>query len=890
MNTSPLVEYLRSSLPGSSLAFVVSALRQDPVLWESLQDPDLWHHISAQSRPDPEDWSPASLGLLALQLEGAGELQPSILRADLQFPLELGLRRRAAKTFENLSTGQGSLMQGCGEMDCHAPAVLAQSVLLALALRERRRLTGSWSRLGEELIKATSARPLSPSASVDGAVNLSADPFYATWRTPLACLYGLVPDAFDMLRSLLTPGIPASHHAVVVHIMLSNPLPPEKAHNQLRALLSALPLAEGILLLDQLYLKRPEMASPLAEELLSLRYDPGLSPQPALPAQANYPAYIDHLDHLLLQARINQLAVKPDQALPFLNAAVEASNRLQAELASLIAQNAAQRGDVSAALPALKQAVQLAPDNPIYQANLALAQLADTPVEQPAADQLQAAPTREALAIHPHPTLLMTEARIAALKGDQEKARRSAQAFLDQMNETPTVADATSAAYYLISRHGLVDQTSLPGKDFTRLLLDLDLPTGAATCATLVLKVQPDDPELLALLARAQAATGNLVDAAGSLELALCLSPRRPDLHRQLAGYYERLEDWKAALEQYSSLLDGETEGVPTVDDLHKLAACALQVGEAQAAVQACQRALAMNAEDGLAHSHIGRALVTLSDLTGAEEHLTLATQYAPALVEPWLGLAHLQKDAGRAQQALETLRAGSQAAVENPELYLELGEAYLADWEGRGHPAPTQALAMFQHAYSLATGPADAPERPYTGSLIPIALRLGQTLHQLGHANEARLVLEPAYQADPAYPELSYTYAQVMLALGEPETALPALKLVIDSGAGNLPTYLDYARALISIQEQPEEAVRSLRKVLELDPSHAEAMALLAEGLAACGEYNAALEFLPGCHGNQPCRRPCLVLAPVSWTGKDSPVLRPARNRHGFPARSCPG
>ena len=79
MNITPLVEHLRSSLPGSNLAFVVSALRQDPVVWESLQDPDLWQSITAQSRLFPEDWSPASLGLLALQLEEAEALQPAAL-------------------------------------------------------------------------------------------------------------------------------------------------------------------------------------------------------------------------------------------------------------------------------------------------------------------------------------------------------------------------------------------------------------------------------------------------------------------------------------------------------------------------------------------------------------------------------------------------------------------------------------------------------------------------------------------------------------------------------------------------------------------------------------------------------------------------------------------
>jgi tetratricopeptide (TPR) repeat protein len=859
MNISPLVEHLHSSLSGSNLTFVVSALRQDPILWESLQDPDLWELICAESRPDPDDWSPASLGLLALQVDEARPLQPAALRADLQFPLESGLRHRAAKAFESLTTGQVSNEQSCDVRHAeqamvayHAPASLAQSALLALALRERRRLLGSWNKLGDELTKAVSVKPANQDTGFDRALAAANDTFYSTWRTPLACLYGMVPDTFDMLRSLLTPVAPASRHATVIHILLSNPLPAEKFYYQLRALLSALPLVEGITLLDQLSLKRPEMAGPLAVELLSIHRDSGLDagdPQPDLPAQANYSAYLSRLDQLLLLARVNHLAVKPDQALPFLRAALETSNRLHAELAALIAQNAAQRGDAATALPALKQAVQIAPDNPIYQANMALAQLAEhlqptsSRPEDPNTDPSQ---DEDIPATQTHPAILLSDTRIAAQKGDLEKARRSAQAYLGLLETTPVHGEANPAAQFLISRQGLADQSSLPGKGFTGLLLELGLPAEAVTCAKLVLQIQPDDPELLALLAKAQANTGNLSEAIGTLELALCLSPHQPDLHRQLAGYYESLENWKAALQEYTSLLDGTSEVVPTVDDLHRLAACALQVGEPQAALQACQRVLETNPEDGLAHSDLGRALAALGDVSQAEVQFTQATQFSPAMVEPWRELAHLQKAAGRTQQALETLRAGSQAAPENPDLYLELGEAYLADWEGRGHPAPTQALTMFQHAYTLASNTL-AQQPKNNGSMVHIALRLGQTLNQLGHTNEAHRVLEPAYQEDPSYPGLAAIFAQVMLALNQPQAAIPALKRVMDTqtkdNSSLLQTYLDYGRALISIHEQPQEAVRALRQVLEWGPDHAEAKALLAEGLAACGEHSAAME-----------------------------------------------
>ncbi len=267
---------------------------------------------------------------------------------------------------------------------------------------------------------------------------------------------------------------------------------------------------------------------------------------------------------------MNQLAVKPAQVQPFLNAALEASNRLQAELATLTAQNAAQRGDAAAVLPALKQAAQLAPDNPIYQANLVLAQFADRPVRETPTPVAEAANNVEGPAVQSctyasplHPALLLAETHIAAQKGELEKACASAQAFLDQLKETTPLAESTAAAHYLTSRHALADQTGLPGKAFSALLLDLDLPAGAATCASLVLQVQPDDPELLALLAKAQAATGNLMDAVGSLELALCLSPWHAGPAPPTCRILRKPARLASRIKEYTCLLDEAVAGAP---------------------------------------------------------------------------------------------------------------------------------------------------------------------------------------------------------------------------------------------------------------------------------------------------------------------------------------
>jgi tetratricopeptide (TPR) repeat protein len=99
------------------------------------------------------------------------------------------------------------------------------------------------------------------------------------------------------------------------------------------------------------------------------------------------------------------------------------------------------------------------------------------------------------------------------------------------------------------------------------------------------------------------------------------------------------------------------------------------------------------------------------------------------------------------------------------------------------------------------------------------IALLLGQTLQRLGHLEEARQVLENAYQAHTSYPGLAYTYAKTLLDLGQSQAAVSPLAVAVNAGSDDPGVYLDYARALLAADAQPEQAVRVLRQALELAP-----------------------------------------------------------------------
>ena len=166
MKVMPFIQQLKHTIPESSWSWVLAALRQDRVVWESLQSENFYQEALQTIGNNPVEWSPAGLALLAIKRPITLEkLQTSPLQ-----PIDDKLRHMAACAFEELVKG-----------DQEGNMTLSQAGLLALSLRERRRLLGSWEELAE---------------------NLNAAP-YSSWRTPLACLYGMLPDPADLIAVLV---------------------------------------------------------------------------------------------------------------------------------------------------------------------------------------------------------------------------------------------------------------------------------------------------------------------------------------------------------------------------------------------------------------------------------------------------------------------------------------------------------------------------------------------------------------------------------------------------------------------------------------------------------------------------------------------------------------
>jgi tetratricopeptide (TPR) repeat protein len=738
----PELTHLLAALPETAHAHWLAAMRQDPTIWQACLSVERYPSLACL--PPPE-WSPAALALAALGQPPDPQPLHSLRAIDPH------LRLRAGRAFERHTQPRSSLTPTI-------QADLAEAGLLALALRERRRLIGSWDGLRAELSLAA----------------------LTSWRTPLACLFGMIGDPAALLANLLGDGAHADWNALALHAILSNPLPPPAQANLLQPLLPANPLP----LLAQLAALRPTLAGRLAAEAL----------RQAEPTDARQAA---------------QLAALAGQAQTALEHLRHASQQLQLAQADLNAQTARlirQHGlaDPAVSLAHWQQAIELAPHQPAYAAALAH-HLLDHGQALEAAQVLHAN-----ISHHEHPHTRFALARLAYENGDHERARHLC----------------------IQTLHTLEHQAASPSSnqdltDLATLLLELGRPRLALQAIELALQSNPTDASLLALLAQAYFAAQEPAAGMNAMYLATRLAPHNLSLRRQFAARLESEDRWAEAWPERHAIAASAEDNADPLPDLHALAACALRAGQPQETAAACQHALALNPQDGPLHALYAEALLRLGDLAAAGEHFNTATLLAPALPGPWLALAQAYQQDGLEEKALEILRVAAQSAPQSAEIHRALGEACLAA------NAPTPALEALRRAARL---------QPDQRQLV---LPLAQALHRLGHLDEARQVIETQgwQHPGPDSRQLSYTYAQILLAQGDLACALPPLRAVVAAAPADASPYLDYACTLLTLRQDIPAAIGSLRHVLEIAPQQSIARAFLAEALVAANDLPAALE-----------------------------------------------
>ncbi len=286
---------LKRHLPEADWPVVVAALRSTPEVWAELQEPAFAEQALDTASADRERWSPAFLGLL--RLEQAQQFD--VLRTTPMQPVAEKLRYQAAAAFEKLA---GESNDG----DRPTPD-LAQAAMLALALRERRRLLNTWDQLTEDL-------------------SIASPEF---WRLPISVLFGLLPNPQELLTFIISPAQTAEIQQLGIQALVSNPLPLDVQSAHLLELVRDFPLPQFLALLQKL------------AELHA-----GLAQQAAMQAMENLQVEsqggqdgLAEIQRLLLEAEVSQISGQPAQADNLLRSAWEASRQLESELAVKLAES-----------------------------------------------------------------------------------------------------------------------------------------------------------------------------------------------------------------------------------------------------------------------------------------------------------------------------------------------------------------------------------------------------------------------------------------------------------------------------------------------------------------------------------------------------------------------
>jgi tetratricopeptide (TPR) repeat protein len=245
--------------------------------------------------------------------------------------------------------------------------------------------------------------------------------------------------------------------------------------------------------------------------------------------------------------------------------------------------------------------------------------------------------------------------------------------------------------------------------------------------------------------------------------------------------------------------------------------------GEAAAAIQSYEAALALDPQEAYAAYNLAKLLFTLGELRRAEELLRRALKRKRDFPEAMVVLSGVLESLGDPAQALSTLEAVLRdrpdyaGALRNGGLLL----ARLGRW--------AEAESMLRRA--LAADPADAHALCW----------LGNALVRLGGSEAAAECYRRALQLQPEFGEAHCYLGSILVDRGLLDEAKEHLDRAVALKPGLAEVYvglgnLNYAR------QQLEESASSYRRAIALDPRFVEAHTNLGHVLVASGQPGAAL------------------------------------------------
>lgn len=785
---------LQNKISTEKARMLVRAFIHEPLVIGAMQQDGFLEEVFQRG----EAGSVADLALAAMDNPlRAAELREAELR-----PIPVALRASALQIYEFT------------HKTLTAPANLEEAGLLALALRERYRMTKGWHGLVNELTQG----------------ELSAKPglAYEIWKTPLACLFQMVPDGLELCQTLvprqkLQPGA-----RWVSHILLSNPLEESEQARLFTLLMRKVSPVHQTAWLRELSLAgEAELVMEISRELLASTMPLVEKNTPlAGPAQRVVDEVLRQALELQHLAELYQLNGQVEEAEQTFLQVQRLSKTWLAGIHIQLAGVSLQGGKNDQAQNHAALAHSLSAGDEATSSDLML---------WPGAGWQPPLEWAESETVNQHPLANMLRAeelgRNGSLAAGQAVAKEALEKWLEDLINDPLRQDFLYATEWKPER-------------FTVAFIDLGLEEEAISFARAALLQKPGNEVLAGVLIDLLQKRGDLEAALEVAAVLASLHPASVGLQRGQAKLLNATQRWLEAYSAWKRTL--ELASTPEVDDWLGLSQASLEARDYSLAVELCERVLERDENHGMANGMLGRALLKSGQPQAAVPVLIKAAAICPESTQAWLDLAEAYRSIGDSQKVLETLRAAALSVMDSVEIYLGLGETCLEAG------LQVEALPAFRKAAQLKPDSEQA------------AIQLSNILFSLGHLSEAQAVVLAARQRWPENPELAFIHARICLELGDRSTALQALEISLLTEKPEVERYTLLAETLMEgiplgtpvcaeNQKAVERATQVVETVLTWMPDHELGMILEGEIQLARGENQAAYDTFSRLSENNP-------------------------------------
>jgi tetratricopeptide (TPR) repeat protein len=844
MASAGFLKQLRSLLPESDWQPVLSALRQDRLVWAALEDDTLCSQALELCGKDTQAWNPARLGLLSL---------------GYAFP-EKALHEKPASQIE---PDLASRLLALSSDPQEAREDLTSAMLAALLARESQHLSNQWQKALADVF----------------------DKFPTLAATVLACLYAIAPDPVILLTSFLTGNPfpePAERRRLLIHAILANPMEVGQRVSLFVQLLAALPNAEQLDCLAWMKQNnQAKLSRAIADSLLGSKKARMMETR-----TETTPTGEDHfdVDTAYTQAMLQKLSGKEAESKQTLaNALDQIKSRQEQLLDALDAFNPSapvvdgerlpgeaegkkereipgptelikvvsdqiQLGDMDAASATLHQAQALYPDNPdIARLQADIARQNGRSIDT--IDALQTAVMLKPEDISLRKSLATSYEEQGNWK-DALDERRSILKFFPEPPEQELLSLATTAirarqlgvaetacatvlelqpdsgqanAIYgeLLHARGEDEQALLHLTRATTLSPDLPAPwlvisriyrdQGNETFSIDTLKaaaqVLPDSPEIQFALGENCLANSSPSEALVYLRKAYKYDPSSPVIRLRLAENLIKL----GLYDEADRILTEARVANPSEPDLSMLhARVMLGLGNLNAALDAITQVLETRPN----------RVNTFSLLA---EILEAAIDEKTSLTDVLNAHPKLMRLIGIVQETLESALASQPESLD-----LQMLSADLLVEKG----APEEALVRYRSLLQKLPYKHPAMWRAQFG-LGRIALKLGQL-------DAALVALKEASQLMPERSDILKSLAETYRAANLPKEAMETSRAVVELLPGNTECHLWRADLCLRLDD-PAEASLAIEKALALEPDRSDLVLMHTRALLAAGDTTPA-------------------------------------------------